>query len=176
MFPDSVNKHVAAKFIEKHRKPASEFSAQERFQIRNAIIRELFEQETDEVKAKVDEARKNAPTAPLTRDDIVKNIGKVPRILKGTSELIQSGTRWTGFAMVGGYDPSYEESRTYVCVSLANFIMNSFTHRSINRHTIGTTRDGRTFAAFLGAKEYEAFTAKFNKFILLCDSESKIGF
>jgi hypothetical protein len=76
--------------------------------VRNRIIADLYKAESEEVRRKVDIARENRRSSPLTNDDIIKNLGRLPRTLKKLGTTVSTSTEWSGVMVFSGPHPSYD--------------------------------------------------------------------
>jgi hypothetical protein len=95
--------------------------SQKRFMLRNRIINDHYKAESKEVRREVNAVHEGLRSSPLTSDDIVKNLAKMPRTLKKVGQSISSQTEWSGIMVFGGPHPSYE-GKIYTVVYVPCFI------------------------------------------------------
>ncbi|KAJ2914797.1 hypothetical protein MD484_g5624, partial [Candolleomyces efflorescens] len=136
----------------------SQLDPQKRFAVRNRIILELYKGESEEVQRIVNEAREGRRTDPLTNEDIVRNLSKLPRTLKQFGENIVSKTDWSGVLAFGGPHPSYD-GKIYTFI-----------------RPVGTTKEGLTFDEFLGKEAYMEWVGQLDAFFDACyDDDDRAG-
>ncbi|KAH6886030.1 hypothetical protein BKA70DRAFT_1236758 [Coprinopsis sp. MPI-PUGE-AT-0042] len=124
------------------------------FAFRNQWLRDRFESESNEVKAKVEEYRLS--TKPAVDDETpeernmryARNIAKVPKTLEGIGQSIANETGWFASMVIGGPHPAYGGKVV-----------------TFSRH-YGKTRDGNTYEEFLGAEESARQLSLFDDFLL----------
>ncbi|RXW11814.1 hypothetical protein EST38_g14041 [Candolleomyces aberdarensis] len=124
--------------------------SQKRFAVRNRIVVDMYKAESEEVRRNVDLVREGHRSSPLTNDDIVKNLGKLPRTLKKVGATISTSTEWSGVMVFGGPHPSYG-GKNYTVV-----------------RCVGTTKNGQTFDEFLGSEEYGKWVGQLDTFFNAC--------
>ncbi|KAG2003600.1 hypothetical protein CC2G_004192 [Coprinopsis cinerea AmutBmut pab1-1] len=136
----------------RHQKPLEEFGPQERFTIRNKLVKQLLDLEAPDVLKKVDEWRESEVTMkqPLSNEVLAENIRKVPKTMKVFTDMIDEETDWVGGMIMGGPDPlNGGEPMNYIRIW-------------------GTNKDGQSFESFLGEDRYKRWIRAIKKWIASC--------
>ncbi|KAJ2911561.1 hypothetical protein MD484_g8851, partial [Candolleomyces efflorescens] len=141
---------VNAECFKVHKVPLGSLDAQKRFSVRNELITKFYREETDKVRRHVNEVRDEDPAKTVSTDEIVKNLGKLPRTLKQYGETIKAKTEWSGILVFGGPHPSHDD-RVFTYI-----------------RCVGTTPDGRSFDEFLGQEAYTEWLGHLDSFFQAC--------